>query len=66
MALVNSWRCAAPHPMDDSILLLQALLAATFEQKSAVRLSERNVVELVRTRCRVLRACVVTSCCCLR
>jgi hypothetical protein len=27
---------------------LQALLAGAFEQKSTVRLSERNVVELVR------------------
>ena len=28
---------------------LQALLAGAFEQKSTVRLSERNVVELVRS-----------------
>jgi hypothetical protein len=36
--------------MDDDIAALQALLAGAFEQKSVVRLSERNVVELVRQR----------------
>ena len=37
---------------------LQALLAGAFEQKSTVRLSERNVVELV---CSLLRACARTE-----
>jgi hypothetical protein len=34
--------------MADEIERLQALLAGALEQKSTVRLSERNVVELVR------------------
>jgi hypothetical protein len=35
---------------------LQALLAGAFEQKSTVRLSERNVVELVCLCCLPARA----------
>jgi hypothetical protein len=40
---------------------LQALLAGAFEQKSVVRLSERNVVELVRQRHSLFAAAGATA-----
>jgi hypothetical protein len=54
-------RASTAAAMGDDIAALQALLAGAFEQKSVVRLSERNVVELVRLRTRRRRRSVVNA-----